>query len=1229
MALINWLSAVSDLFSNAARWGGGVVPGASDDANLGTLSGAAYTVTSQNQTVNSLRTAANAILALNPNTNFALTNGTGSGANAGQISVANNDFLYIGGTFNNTSTVATGGIVLNGVANATEIRLRGAATTFTGGGKVVLGTGGNNYVVGDAGAANKLVNVDNSFSGVGNIGAGGLTLDNQTAGIINANQTGQLTLQVNGGVTNTGTIEATNTGGLFILNTGIDNSGSGNAGKIVASGSGAHVDLQNSSITGGTLTSGVGAQIDIVSGQTSSLDGTQPGAAVNITAGTNLNLNNNTFIYIAGAINNAGSINLLGVANGTALRLTSPVTTLTGGGKVVFSTGGNNYIVGNGGALDELDNVNNTISGVGNIGVGGMTLVNETAGIINADQTGQLVLQVNGGVTNTGLIEATSTGGLFVLNTSIDNSYSSGAGKISAVGAGAHVDLQNSTIFGGTLTTSGAGAMVDVVGGQTATLDGTYSLAPIKIVAGSTVMVNNNSTLYLRGAMNNAGVINVGVAAGPNGTSLRLNSPVVTLTGGGVVQLANSASNYITSNDNYSETLNNVDNTIQGSGNVGNGSMTLINGKLGKILANQSPGVAGSGQPGQLVLQVNGGVTNNGLIESVVPAGGPSGGDLFILNTVIDQTGGGKIEALGLTINNVKVGSTVDLQNSTIRGGSLLSTAGPSQIQVVGGQAASFDGVTKALTNSAIVNVNNNSSLNLLGVISNKKGTINLLAGANNSNLIIASTSVTLNGVGKITMSDSVNNRIYSNNGFQTLYNVDNTISGAGNIGVGSQLQLVNETLGVVNATATNQLVLNASRATLNYGLIESNTNTVGAGGLFILNTVVDNTVANATNVLNTGKITAAGTTGHVDLQNSNIYGGTLSTSGGGVIDVVSGQAAGLNGTVLNQAVNLASGTQFVVNNNATLYLYGAINNAGTITLSGGANTTQISLNSSVVTLSGGGQLVLAGGSGVDRIIQNQGNAKLDNVNNTISGGGSLGAGGAMYLTNESAGVINATLAGGLAINLGGVTMVNAGLLEATGSALSVTNSVFNTGTIAAHGGNVTIGGNVNGVGAETLFGASSLEIGSSVGPNAAQTVTFSGGASGSVFKIDNAQSFSGTVVGLSTGKTIDLGNVNFAGVSLSYSGTTTSGVLTVTDGATTSTIKLTGNYVQANFTKVNDGSGHTDISYNGTGLAPSPALNQMVSAMASMTGGGSASSLVSSVGQSGTGLRLATPHAA
>ena len=1281
MTAISWKTPISDVFTNAADWNGGVVPGASDDALL-TVAGSAYTVTiSSNPTVNSLQTASNATALIGANTNLQLTNGTGSGANAGQIVVSNNDILYIGGAFNNTSAVAGGGVVLNGAANFTEIRLIGPTTTFTGGGsivfatsgnnyifgnagsantldnvnntfsgvgnigdnqmtlnneaagvinanqtsaltlqvnggvtntglleatntgglfiqgtsitntggtikatgagahvdlqsativggtlqsgvgaqidvvanqtsylngstspvtlsagstlnlnnhtfiylsgtlvndgtsslngaanatelrlktstttltgggQIVFGTGGNNYILGDAGAVNTLVNVNNTISGVGNVGDGGMTLVNQTAGVINANQVNALTLNVNGGVTNTGILEATNSGGLLIASTGIDNSGGGNAGKIKATVSGAHVDLQASTITGGTFSAVAGAQIDVVANQVATLDGSLPGTPVTIATGTTFNVNNNSILYLEGSIVNNGTIDLLGVANASELRLVTPVTTLTGSGKIVMGTAGNNFIFGNGGNLNELDNVNNTISGSGNIGDGSMTLVNELAGVVNANQAGQLTVQDNGGVVNKGLLEATSTGGLFILNTGVDNTQHANGGAIKAIGAGAHVDLQNSTtITGGVLTTSGTGAMIDVVSGQNAYFDGSGNGDPINIAAGSTIVVNNNAALHIKGTINNAGAINVGADAGANATGLRLYGATVTLTGGGVVNLSNSANNYITVDNNASETLNVFNQTIQGSGNIGEGNMTLAVGALGVIDANQAPGASGSGEPGQLILQVSGGVTNSGAYREHGRARRHGRRRSVHLEHQHPQPcerqdrGGRHGHRRGHRRSSERLFHWRHVYCFR------RAVGAPSKFEIVSGQSTTLDGSLYSIGLQGNFNVLNNSTLVLKGAI-NVSTAINLMGAANITVLTVGSNNVTLTGVGQIKMSNSANNVITSNGSFQDLFNVDDTFIGAGNIGNSTNLQLTNETRGVIDANQTTALTLQLSRTLENYGLIESNTTVSGAGGLFILNTNIDNTEANENNVLNTGKITASGT-GHIDLQNSNIYGGTLTSSGTAFFDVVSGQAAGLNGTVLGQAVNIAAGTQFNVNNNANLYLYGAINNAGTITLSGTANNSILYLNSSVVSLTGGGQVVL-GGAGLNFILQNQANAELDNVSNTISGSGKIGNGGAMTLVNELAGTIDATAAGGFAINLGGVQMNNFGTLVATGGPITVTNSVFNTGRIIADGGNVTISGNVNGAGTELISGASTLEIGSSVGGLAAQTVQF------------------------------------------------------------------------------------------------------------------------------------------
>ena len=122
------------------------------------------------------------------------------------------------------------------------------------------------------------------------------------------------------------------------------------------------------------------------------------------------------------------------------------------------------------------------------------------------------------------------------------------------------------------------------------------------------------------------------------------------------------------------------------------------------------------------------------------------------------------------------------------------------------------------------------------------------------------------------------------------------------------------------------------------------------------------------------------------------------------------------------------------------------------------------------------------------------------------------------------------------------------------------------------------------------ISGSSKLEIGESVGGASNQVAQFVQNASLSstgIFKIDNAQDFTGTVSDLATGDTLDLGNINIASATLSYSGNSSGGVLTVSDGTTTAAINMIGNYSQANFATANDGGGHTDVTYTGTPLTP------------------------------------------
>ena len=78
---------------------------------------------------------------------------------------------------------------------------------------------------------------------------------------------------------------------------------------------------------------------------------------------------------LSGVIDNAGSIELNSTGSGTELELIQNGITLQGGGALTLSDSGDNVIAGTLPSVT-LTNVDNTISGAGQIGQGHMTLVN-------------------------------------------------------------------------------------------------------------------------------------------------------------------------------------------------------------------------------------------------------------------------------------------------------------------------------------------------------------------------------------------------------------------------------------------------------------------------------------------------------------------------------------------------------------------------------------------------------------------------------------------------------------------------------------------------------------------------------------------------------------------------------------------------------------------------------------------------------------------------------------
>ena len=403
-------------------------------------------------------------------------------------------------------------------------------TTLEGGGTVTLansGGGGTSFIDG----THVLTNVDNTIQGAGQIGDGTFgfpTLINQAAGTINANALGRA-LTINGVFTsNQGLMEATGGGRLNFTNGIIANQG----GTILANGSGAEVVLNLSTITGGAITADggsvsisnatvTGATITTLNGGEMGLSSsTIQGGVLHIGSGF-INAGNNTLDGSTGAgavtiqgtfnsiigntllgvINNQGNILAPSGAGGSNFLTLAGDTVLQGGGTVTLANsggGGTSFIDG----THVLTNVDNTIQGAGQIGDGTFgfpTLINQAAGTINANVSGQ-ELEINGVFTsNAGLMEATGGGELLLFNSIVANE----GGTILANGGSVILNATPLTNDGGTVQVT-AGSLLQVLapftqtGGKTQ-VDGTMLTAFGENISGGTVLgtgtIRSNVTL--------------------------------------------------------------------------------------------------------------------------------------------------------------------------------------------------------------------------------------------------------------------------------------------------------------------------------------------------------------------------------------------------------------------------------------------------------------------------------------------------------------------------------------------------------------------------------------------------------------------------------------------------------------------------------------------------------------------------------------------------------------
>ncbi|HXU99204.1 MAG TPA: hypothetical protein VG166_01745 [Caulobacteraceae bacterium] len=340
---------------------------------------------------------------------------------------------------------------------------------------------------------------------------------------------------------------------------------------------------------------------------------------------------------------------------------------------------------------------------------------------------------------------------------------------------------------------------------------------------------------------------------------------------------------------------------------------------------------------------------------------------------------------------------------------------------------------------------------------------------------------------------------------------------------------------------------------------------------------------------LATARVTLAGASSVTDAVSLAYAGqwiqsaGTLSVAAGqtatftGVADSFSGALAGV-GTVVfaGGSDSLEAITLKVAKvdffSGATVALSGAVTNDSAVGLRGG----KLIVAAAGVTLSGTGAVSLSD-SAANRIIGATAASRLL-VRQVLQGAGDVG-GGAMVLVNGAAGTIRSEGANALILDTGAASITNAGMIESVGAGgLAVVSAIANTGRLYAQASTLTIEGAVSGTGYGLVLNGT---LKATAAATFNQNVTFAVGATGAL-ELAHGQTYKGRITGFSkTGATrLDLDDIAFAAgtTRATFSGTTASGVLTVTDGTHTARITLTGDYTSSTFTVSSDGHGGTNI---------------------------------------------------
>ena len=552
--------------------------------------------------------------------------------------------------------------------------------------------------------------------------------------------------------------------------------------------------------------------------------------------------------------------------------------------------------------------------------------------------------------------------------------------------------------------------------------------------------------------------------------------------------------------------------------------------------------------------------------------------NLTLASATVAVTGGtfnGDGDVLAANTSGTSISASYNASNETLVLTNVDTIADYEQVLdsvtfIAGGADPTSGGTVAARTVSWTVNDGGLSStaklttVSILDVLSSGQ-TIFVSAGQTSTGIVVTSGSevvvlsggtadtifVRSSGVEVVDVGGTASGTIVSSGGIQyDAGTASNTVLSGGN------QQVFGSAAGTTIDNGGTQDVISggtASGTTVSSGGIQydagtaSNTTLSGGGSQIVFGSAASTTIdSGGTQTVVSGGI-ASGTTvssGGIQYDNGTASGTTVSNSG---TEVVFGSDAG--------TTIVSGGTQNVISggtaSGTTVSSGGIQNDNGTAsgtTLDGGTENVFGSDVSAIVS-NGGIQNVVSGGIASGTIVSSGGvqNDAGTASNTTVSSGGSQTVFGSADGTTVDSGGMQAVASGGTA---SGTTVSIAGFLNDARTAIDTTLS---GGGMEVFSGGIVSGATISG-------GELELQSGATAGSS---TITFSGGGT---LRLDATGAYSFLVAGFAVPDAFDLSLINFASATSGYSGNTSSGTLTVSDGTHSASILLLGNYTAGSF---------------------------------------------------------------